>query len=75
MCRATQRYLFHTNHDATPNIYADGQRGPLGYEYPIPQEQFRLVFRYPDLSQVVGLGWFDRFSDAVIYLYERKGIE
>jgi len=72
MCRATHRYLFHTNHDATPNIYTNGQRGPLGYEYPIPQEQFRLLFRYPDLSQVIGLGWFDRSSDTVMYLYQRR---
>ena len=65
------RYFFHLNHDVYPNIYDNGERSLLGYEYPVPPGQFKLVFRYPDLGHLYGSGRLDFRSDIFAYLYER----
>src|SRR3712207_3953067 len=36
MARAAT-YFFHMNHDRSPNVYSTGERGLLGYEYPVPK--------------------------------------
>jgi hypothetical protein len=69
--RAT-RYFFHVNHDVAPAVYADHDRGLLGYEYPIPPETFRLLCRYPDISYVESQGGVGFQLDRFVYLYERK---
>ena len=71
MAQATRRYLFHMNHDVTPHFFDNGTQSLLGYEYPIPREQFHLLFHYPDLGHVIGQGWLDRHADITMYLYER----
>jgi hypothetical protein len=64
-------YLFHLNHDCYPNIYSDAGRGLLGHEYPIPMDEFKLLFSYPDLFNV-DQGKINHSMDSFWYLYERK---
>lgn len=66
------RYFFHMNHDITPNVYDDRQRGLLGHEYPVPPDTFQLLLRYPDLGHLLGQGHLDFGMDIFQYLYERK---
>lgn len=66
------RYFFHMNHDIYPNIYSNKERGLLGYEYPIPMDQFKLLFRYPDVGYILHQGRMDFKADIFMYLYERK---
>lgn len=66
------RYFFHMNHDITPNTFVDGQIGLLSSEYPVSQEQFKLLFRYPDLGHLFMSGYMDFNMDIFAYLYERK---
>lgn len=69
--RAT-RYFFHMNHERFRNKYSDGRQSLLGCEYPVPQDQFTLLFRYPDLKHLLFLnGSADFNSDTFVYLYER----
>jgi len=69
-CNAS-RYIFHLNHERYPNIYEDGARGYLGFEYPIPEKQFKLLFRYPDLDYL-GDAFRAESMDIFLYLYERR---
>ncbi|MFH1879112.1 MAG: putative sugar O-methyltransferase [Candidatus Omnitrophota bacterium] len=64
------KYFFHMNHDIYPNYYGHEERGLLGYEYPI--DNFKLLFRYPDISHMLYLGGLDFHQDIFLYLYERK---
>lgn len=66
------KYFFHMNHDITPNSYSDGDFGMLSHEYPVPSDQFTLLFRYPDIGQLLRQGWVDFREDIFMYLYERK---
>lgn len=65
------RYFFHMNHDRNPNIFDNNERGFLGYEYPIPKDEFTLLYRYPDIGNLLRLGFLDWSQDIFIYLYER----
>jgi hypothetical protein len=65
------RYIFHLNHELYPNIYDDGSKGYLGFEYPIPQEEFKLLFRCPDLDHMEEKVRIEKI-DIFAYLYERK---
>ena len=67
------KYFFHMNHDIYPAMYAANNRGLLGYEYPVPIDQFKLLFRYPDIGHMLFLGGIDYSMDIFLYLYERKG--
>jgi len=71
IARATD-YFFHMNHEHYANVYADGARGLLGYEYPVPPESFKLVFRYPDLGLMTAGGYVDYGMDVFAYLYTRR---
>jgi hypothetical protein len=66
------RYFFHMNHDSVPNIFADGQKGLLGYQYPIPMDQFKLLFRGPDLGHLLSENYLDFNIGIFAYLYERR---
>lgn len=66
------RYFFHLNHDGYRNMYRDDSSGLLGYEYSVPMEQFKLLFRYPDIGHLLYKGGMDFREDAFWYLYERK---
>lgn len=66
------KYFFHLNHDRTPNIYDDKTHGLLGHEYPVPQDKFVLLFRYPDLKHMLFHGGqVDLKNDIFVYMYER----
>lgn len=73
--RATRQYFFHMNHDVRPCLFEDGQRGLLGREYPLPEDQFRLLVRYPDLGHMVYRGSLDFDQDVFFYLYLRRDAE
>lgn len=66
------RYFFHMNHDIYPNIYSDRSRGLLGHEYPVPEDKFKLLFRYPEIGHMLYRGGLDYRMDIFLYLYERK---
>ncbi len=66
------RYFFHINHDIYPNIYSNNESGLLGYEYPVPADKFKLIFRYPDIGHLLYQGEVDFGMDLFLYLYERK---
>jgi hypothetical protein len=66
------KYFFHMNHDIYPNIYSDNNRVLLGYEYPVPMDKFKLLFRYPDVGHMLYQGGIDYSMDIFLYLYERK---
>lgn len=65
------KYLFQMNHDNFPNVYDDNQNGPLGHEYPIP-DNFKQLFRYADLVTMLSRGGLSYYMDIFMYLYERK---
>ena len=65
------KYFFHMNHDINRSIYSDNSKGLLGYEYPVPMDAFRLLFRYPDIGHMLYLGGVDYKEDIFLYLYER----
>ena len=65
------KYFFHMNHDIYPRVYTDNSRGLLGYEYPVPMEKFKLIFRYPDVGHMLYRGSIDYKEDIFFYLYER----
>jgi hypothetical protein len=66
------RYFFHMNHDNFPNRYLDTSLGLLGYEYPVPEDKFKLLFRYPDIGHILHKGGLDFDMDIFFYLYERR---
>ena len=66
-------YFFHMNHDLYPNVYDGDVPGLLAHEYPISQSEFKLLFRYPDVGHMLGLGGIDYSMDIFLYLYERRG--
>jgi len=69
------RYFFHMNHDIFPNVYSDSSSGLLGYEYPVPKDKFKLLFRYPDMWHILYGGKLDYYMDIFLYLYERRVAE
>jgi hypothetical protein len=69
---AAKKYFFHMNHEIKPNVYSNNERGLLGYEYPVPNDQFKLLFRYPDMGHMLYQGFLDFDKDIFLYLYERK---
>tara|TARA_B100001971_G_C17720073_1_gene300718 strand:- start:162 stop:464 length:303 start_codon:yes stop_codon:yes gene_type:complete len=70
--RATRRYFFHMNHEIKRSVFSNGNSGLLGSEYPIPMDQYTLLFRYPDMGNMLAEGFIDFASDIFIYLYGRK---
>ncbi len=72
ICRSTN-YLFHMNHDNYPNIYEDGERGLLASEYPIPSDQFRLLYRGVEPFHMLHRGGLNLEMDIFCYLYGRRG--
>lgn len=70
--KVTKGYFFHMNHELYPNVYNNNEKGLLGYEYPIPLNEFTLLFRYPDIGHMLYQGFLDFNADIFMYLYERK---
>lgn len=69
---SSTKYFFHMNHDIFPNVYSDNSPGLLGHEYPVPNDKFKLLFRYPDMGHITYNGFIDHNSDIFLYLYERR---
>ena len=65
------KYFFHMNHDIYPIVYADNSVGLRGYEYPVPMDKFKLMFRYPDIGHILNQRGIDYKEDIFLYLYER----
>lgn len=66
------KLFFHMNIENNANLYSDGTFGPLGSDYPVPKDEFRLLFRYPDIGHLLAQGYLDFRQDIFMYLYERK---
>lgn len=66
-------YFFHMNHDGNRLKFESSVAGALGREYPVPKNEFTLLFRYPDLAHLLGEGRLNLDSDIFMYLYARKG--
>ena len=65
-------FFFHMNHDNSRNVYEGGEVGLLSSEYPVPRDEFALLFRYPDLGQLLSEGSVHLENDIFMYLYARK---
>lgn len=72
ICRATKSYFFHMNHEKKVNIYTDGKRALLGFEYPVSKEKFKMLFRYPEIGHILYHGNTNMDMDIFLYLYQRK---
>lgn len=71
IARAT-RYFFHMNHERVPADVSGPNTGLLGSDYPLPADQFRLLFRYPEVGHLLfHEGEADFRMDIFLYLYER----
>jgi putative sugar O-methyltransferase len=66
------KYFFHMNHSIFPNTYSDGSKGLLSFEYPLSNDFFKLLFKYPDFGHSLSDGKLDYYSDMFIYLYEKR---
>ena len=71
ICKSTN-YFFHMNHDINRNKFEDGKEGMLCYEYPIDNEKFDLIFKYPDLGHLISSGELDFENDIFMYLYKKE---
>jgi hypothetical protein len=71
IARSTKNYFFHMNHDSTRTMYDGGGSSLLGYEYPVPLDQFTLLIRYPDMGHMLFQNFIDFNSDIFIYIYGR----
>ena len=68
------RFFFHMNHNIFPNVYSDGLPGLLAYQFPIPNDKFKLLFRSPDIWHMLLYGKIDYYMDIFMHLYERKNL-
>jgi hypothetical protein len=64
------KYFFHMNHESFSNTFENDERSLLCHEYPIPDDRFKLLVRYPELMHMTGHGGFDKTIDIFYYLYE-----
>tara|TARA_B100000575_G_scaffold293561_1_gene305415 strand:- start:1931 stop:3139 length:1209 start_codon:yes stop_codon:yes gene_type:complete len=71
-CNATKKYFFHLNHNNYHNHFEDNSLSLLSDEYPINSEDFKLIFRYPDLGHLIHDGSVDKYQDVFLYLYEKR---
>jgi len=74
IAQATRGYFFHMNHDVRRELVNEGESGVLASEYPVPESEFRLVCRYPDLGHLclpTSADWVTA-TDIFFYLYERR---
>ncbi len=71
IAKATE-YFFHMNHEHQPCVYDDGTRGLLCHQFPVPMDNFKLLFRYPDIGHMLFRGGVDWNMDIFVYLYERR---
>ncbi len=65
------KYFFHENHEVYRNTYSNDSSGLLGYEYPVPKDKFKLLFKYPDIGHILYQGGVEGI-DIFLYLYERR---
>jgi len=65
-------YFFHMNHDNYPSHFSRDIQGMLGYEYPVPRDRFKLLFRYLDAGHLLYHGFIDFKTDIFLYLYEKQ---
>ncbi|HYA31769.1 MAG TPA: hypothetical protein VED67_03345, partial [Thermodesulfovibrionales bacterium] len=65
------KYFFHMNHEIYSPQFSDDKHGMLGYEYPIPPDKFKILFRYPDMGHIFYQGFSDDKVDIFLYLYEK----
>lgn len=68
--RAT-KYFFHINHEHVRNVYSGNQKGLLAFEYPVPMDEFDLLWRQPDLGHLNYKDKFNGIIDIYVYLYRR----
>ena len=62
------------NHDNVPAYVNGRETGLLSSEYPVPEDQFKLLFRYANLGDFLfHEGQADFRMDIFLYLYERIG--
>jgi hypothetical protein len=71
---ATRRcdWFFHINHEYGRTDQGPRQDSLLAGEYPVPADEFRLVWRQPEMLHALFRGYLDREFDAFIYLYGRR---
>jgi hypothetical protein len=67
-------YFFHMNHEMHHNIYANNERALLAHEYPIPMEEFNLLWRQPDLGHMQQKDKVGSVTDIYVYLYKKSNV-
>ena len=71
ICRTTE-YFWHLNHEFVRNSLGDGTQSLLNAEYPVAEDEFRLLVRGIDVGHAVSRGKFDYDSDIYFYIYQRR---
>jgi len=71
ICRVSNGF-WHMNHEFNRNAFADGTASLVNSEYPVPDEEFRNVFRYIESVNAAYKGRFDEGYDIYGYYYARR---
>jgi putative sugar O-methyltransferase len=71
ICRTADAF-WHRNTEATRFAFADGTSSMIPREYPIPEDQFRRLVRYPDINRLMCDGRLNFENDMCWYYYTRR---
>jgi len=71
----SSNYFFHMNHEKFRNLFNNGTKSLINSEYPISENEFDLIFRYPDLGHLIYRGEleldYSDVHDIFMYLYKK----
>lgn len=65
-------YFFHMNHDNHRNVFSSNYESLLSHEFPVNDDQYELLFRYPDIWHMLQNNKIDFYMDIFMYLYKRR---
>ena len=71
ICR-TANGFWHRNHEAIRFEFEGNTTSMLAHEYPVPENEFVRVARYPDVGPFVRADRLDHDSDMFWYYYRRR---
>ena len=69
ICRVANSF-FHLNHEFNRNKFKSGKSSLINKEYPIPDNKFNLVTRFPNAINSAYKGFSDPGEDTYCYLYK-----
>jgi len=71
ICR-TANAFWHINHEFQRNKFGNGKSSLINRAYPVSDEKFDLVTRFPEATNAAYKGFFDKWNDYYCYLYKAK---